>query len=1566
MHNQISSQKLLCILLLLPVFFVGKASTADPLGAAGNWIVDVENEPLLNTQGMVEDQGYLQHGQSSLITDGSDTAFLELTLAVPQQGYYRLYAWWPLIRKSAVPPVAEYLVSSGGNQTIVTLDQTTGAGQWQSLGDFSALQENSFTIRIQGQQFAADAIRVSYLGVESPSPEILTKNMEIGTVRQPYSFHLQATGGTSNYSWDMVSALPRGLSLNAATGEISGTPDDHGQHTLELYLTDGSGATTSAEISFVIVDEESLKNTTKASGSIQSSTKSLGLNTTQSINASTPTSTLLEDVTSMPEGTWKKVNNNLFSDVWAPAELRPYKGGASNPTPHKIIAAWSSFAWDFHKGVLFAYGGGHANYSGNDVYLWRSSTREWERASLPSEIVQDSLGNFRAIDGVLAAPSSAHTYDNNVYLPVAKKFMIYGGAAYDNGGAFKMELSPSTDRATGPYVFDPALANPWQVGGTTGSHVQRVSPHPEVTGGNMWSNRDIYDNISGTPPLPSNFVMATTSVTIENGYDVVYVNAKSGGSARQLYKHTIRDIDDPTLDTWEQVGKYFNSYGKQAAGAFSPASNVYVRAGNSFVYWDLTNPGSGNRNQIFVPEDSSGEFEISNNYGFDYFPLHNRFLMWDGDSEVWSLEPPASMSTQGWKITRETTGTLPAPNGYIGTGILGKWEFAPDLNAFVGLQDADDGNVWIYKPVGWQPPGTVNQSPSISFVQPQQAEQFLDGDSISLAVTATDIDGQVDLVEFFDGSTKIGEDSAPPYDLTWVNASVGSHSLSARATDNLGSSTNTASLLITIVGENTPPSTSITYPINGNELLTGSTITITAAATDIDSGIEKVEFFSGAQKLGEDTSAPYNLLWLVPAPGQLVLTTKAIDNDGLNTTSSTVAITVLAGNNAPEVTLLNPASGANFVAGETLSLQASAIDTDGSIARVEFYSGATRLGIDTSEPYTYDWTNATPGSYTLLAKAIDNANASANSEAASVTVNSGTGGEATLVTLQDGLNAYTGTRDAYLSSYHPNNALGKQGLLQDKTNRYVGLIKFAIFQSEGGPIPNGASIESATVGFYKYSTYSHEYQLHRMLADWVEDEVTWNDSNDGSSWGSSGAGASGVDYASVTESNGAAAWPAGWLDIDVTSGVQAISQGELNYGWRLIPVSGNKNVKRFYSRETMTDTTLRPRLTIQYTFGGNTSPLVALSAPVEAEQYEAGDIITIAAEASDTDGSIERVEFYASGSKIGEDNLAPYSFDWQNTVPGEYSLTAKVVDDLGAVGFSTPISISVIDDNIAPEVSLSNPLEGENFLAGDTVSILADALDTDGSIAKVEFYNGTTKLGEASMPPYRYDWTGALTGNYSLYARAVDNEGATASSASVQINVTDTSGSIQVILQDGRNGYSGTRDTYISSYHKNNKYGAQSFLRDKRTRYVSLLKFAIFQSEGGPVPDSAIIESAVLGVYKYSSYNHQYQVHEISVGWNEDEASWNESKSGIAWDSAGANGAGVDYDASINGSGSIAWPAGWLEIDLTQSVQGMNQGQENQGWRLTPVGGNKNEKRFYSRESISGNDLRPKLSIRYR
>jgi hypothetical protein len=81
----------------------------------------------------------------------------------------------------------------------------------------------------------------------------------------------------------------------------------------------------------------------------------------------------------------------------------------------------------------------------------------------------------------------------------------------------------------------------------------------------------------------------------------------------------------------------------------------------------------------------------------------------------------------------------------------------------------------------------------------------------------------------------------------------------------------------------------------------------------------------------------------------------------------------------------------------------------------------------------------------------------------------------------------------------------------------------------------------------------------------------------------------------------------------------------------------------------------------------NDAPTVTITSPVSGSSLPTGDI-SIEADASDTDGSIETVEFYNGFDYLGEDTTAPYTFVWTSVPDGCYEIVARAIDDLGGVG----------------------------------------------------------------------------------------------------------------------------------------------------------------------------------------------------------------------------------------------------------------------------------------------------------
>ena len=78
---------------------------------------------------------------------------------------------------------------------------------------------------------------------------------------------------------------------------------------------------------------------------------------------------------------------------------------------------------------------------------------------------------------------------------------------------------------------------------------------------------------------------------------------------------------------------------------------------------------------------------------------------------------------------------------------------------------------------------------------------------------------------------------------------------------------------------------------------------------------------------------------------------------------------------------------------------------------------------------------------------------------------------------------------------------------------------------------------------------------------------------------------------------------------------------------------------------------------------------------------------------------------------------------------------------------------------------------GATYTPPATISLAATATDSDGTIAKVDFYQGSTLLGTATTSPYAFVWTGVPAGTYTLTAVATDNSGVATTSAPIVVSV---------------------------------------------------------------------------------------------------------------------------------------------------------------------------------------------------
>jgi RHS repeat-associated protein len=568
----------------------------------------------------------------------------------------------------------------------------------------------------------------------------------------------------------------------------------------------------------------------------------------------------------------------------------------------------------------------------------------------------------------------------------------------------------------------------------------------------------------------------------------------------------------------------------------------------------------------------------------------------------------------------------------------------------------------------------ANQLPSVSITAPAIGAKFIGPATIALASTAADSDGTITKVAYYKGTTLIGSSTTAPYAVNWSNAAAGSYSLTAKATDNKGGVTTSAAVTV-VVDADLAPTVVIASPANNATFAAPGVIALTATAADTDGIVSKVAYYNGATLVGSATTAPYAVKWSGVAVGSYSLTAKATDDKGVVTTSAPVNVVVSA-NVAPTVSLTAPASNASFVAPATISLATTAADSDGTISKVAFYRGTTLIGTATTAPFAFSWTNVAVGSYSLTAKATDDKGAVSTSAAVAITVK---------------------------ANLAPSVAIT-------------------------APAPNANFVAPATVG------------LSASASD-----------PDGT--------VSKVDYF-----NGATL-------------IGSASTAPFAFNWSGVGAGSYSVTAKATDDKGAVTTSVAFAVTVKANF----APTVSLTAPLSGASYMAPAAIALSATAADSDGSISKVEFYAGAVLIGSATSSPYAVNWANVAAGSYSVTARATDNNGAVTVSAPASISVVA-NVAPLVSLT--ATPANASAPATISLTANATDSDGSVAKVEFFNGTTLLATATQAPYTFSWTNVAVGTYAITARATDNANLPTTSAPIQVVVAGPAAQAYYIYSD--------------------------------------------------------------------------------------------------------------------------------------------------------------------------------------
>lgn len=453
---------------------------------------------------------------------------------------------------------------------------------------------------------------------------------------------------------------------------------------------------------------------------------------------------------------------------------------------------------------------------------------------------------------------------------------------------------------------------------------------------------------------------------------------------------------------------------------------------------------------------------------------------------------------------------------------------------------------------------------------------------------------------------------------------------------------------------------SLTRPAKNAQFSFPAEISLGANASgNVD--IDHIEYYANDELVATGQPGDSEIYWYPARQGRYTLQAKVLGVDGSNRLSAKVPVLV---NNAPEVAIVSPESGASYNGLASVLIEASATDEGGAIARVDFLSNGAVIGSATQPPYRMSWTGVQPGKYNLVARAYDDVNAMKASTPVSVTVKNP-------ITVA----------------------------ISSPANKSVFAYP-AVAVLEAAAANPASTI--ASVSFYEGETL-----------------------------------------------------------------VATATVAPYSFVWKDVPLGVHTITAKATDAQGLTQVSPAVSFTL------DAKPVIQLAEPVNNSVSNLPNAVQMRADASDADGTVAKVDFYANGKLVGTSKQAPYTFAWIPAIAGQFVLTAKVTDNLGQAATSDAIQVGVIN---TVSVEMAAPAASSRFSYPADIMLVAKASDSTGQIAKVDFYNGKQLLGSTSASPFMLRLTDLPTAKYAITAVATSVAGVSATSKSLAFSVNTPPG----------------------------------------------------------------------------------------------------------------------------------------------------------------------------------------------
>lgn len=832
---------------------------------------------------------------------------------------------------------------------------------------------------------------------------------------------------------------------------------------------------------------------------------------------------------------------------------------------------------------------------------------------------------------------------------------------------------------------------------------------------------------------------------------------------------------------------------------------------------------------------------------------------------------------------------------------------------------------------------TLQLPPEVSITSLTDGQVLASPSTIGIDVSALPGAAAITKVEFFNGTSKLGEKTAPPYNYSWSGVTTGSYTVKAKATDANGKSTEAAKQIQVVDATGlanfraaTQAGQFKTYQLGSQ---TGTfTVEMDAKpmASTVDGGVGisfgsaggswsnlsavvrfgtagKIEARDNQTYVGPVTpinysaNQTYHIRMVVDVPNktysayvtppssteQTIATNIAFRSTPVVTSVDTLNVIgdvggLLLGNvtggtgdiTPPTVSMTSPTGG---TVSSTINLSANATDA-GTITGVQFYVDGIPAGNpDTTSPYSvsYDASTLSNGSHEFTAVATDSAGNSATSAAVTATVSGGGAADSVSPTVS----VTSPTSGATLAGSVTLSANASDNV------RVAGVT----FYVDGNPVNQ----EDLTAPFdFSFNTSGLAPGNHTITAK----------ARDTSN--------------RVTTSAG--------VSVNVTD-------------------------------------SLAPQVVITNPLSGTTMYSTSFD---------------FAAIANDNIG-VSGVKFYVDGSQVGtEDTVAPFKMTVTSLMisAGSHTLTAVARDAAGNTRTSSAVSITFNPDSTAPTVSVTAPTGGST-LSGFTI-LTASASDNYG-VASVQFMVDGNPIGSPiTASPYSltYNTMGLVDGSHTITAKATDLAGLTTTSSTVNVTTYNNSGGTgTVTFQQGVANYNYTKDVSLSS--QSNGTIAPSRTAADVNLYNQMQQASPYQMSGLlrfdqiAIPAETKVTSAkvklritpnIAGVTVEGRY--------IQTPWNYDstQLTWNKRDTLLNWAVPGVRGDGTDYITGKSLQIPLATGAQTVDVNLDPAVvqAWLDDPTQNLGLLLYVSNLTGTTTKFASSENATV-AYRPELSITY-